>query len=110
MAAFNKFNAFVLEDLAEKAAQPRSDTLKVMLTNTAPVATQRGQVGHHRDFGRQRLHGRRDAGDAGIVRAVGGDVHAHPQQRDVHSLRRLDRAVPLRGALQRDADGRERAS
>jgi len=38
MAAFNKFNSFV-EALAEKVHDLGSDTLKVMLTNTAPVAT-----------------------------------------------------------------------
>lgn len=38
MATFNKFNAFT-EDLAEKVHNLGSDTLKVMLTNTAPVAT-----------------------------------------------------------------------
>jgi len=35
---FNKFNAF-LENLAEKVHDLGADTLKVMLTNTAPVAT-----------------------------------------------------------------------
>ena len=38
MAAFNKFQAFV-EHVAEKVHNLGSDTLKVMLTNTAPVAT-----------------------------------------------------------------------
>lgn len=38
MAAFNKFQIFV-EDLAEKIHNLGADTLKVMLTNTAPVAT-----------------------------------------------------------------------
>lgn len=38
MAAFNKFNGFV-EALAEKVHNLGSDTLKVMLTNAAPVAT-----------------------------------------------------------------------
>ena len=38
MAAYNKFNAFP-EDLAEKVHNLQSDTLKVMLTNVAPVAT-----------------------------------------------------------------------
>ena len=38
MAAFNKINAFV-ENLAEKVHNLGSDTLKVMLTNTTPVAT-----------------------------------------------------------------------
>ena len=38
MAAFNKFNAFT-ENLAEKVFDLGSDTLKVMLTNTAPSAS-----------------------------------------------------------------------
>ena len=38
MAAFNKFDSFV-EALAEKVHNLGSDTLKVMLTNTAPVAS-----------------------------------------------------------------------
>jgi hypothetical protein len=38
MSTLNKFNAFV-EDLAEKVHNLQSDTLKVMLTNVAPVAT-----------------------------------------------------------------------
>jgi len=37
MATFTKFNSFV-EALAEKVHNLGSDTLKVMLTNTAPVA------------------------------------------------------------------------
>lgn len=38
MATFNKFNCFV-EDVSEKVHNLQSDTLKVYLTNTAPVAT-----------------------------------------------------------------------
>jgi len=38
MANFNKFNAFVA-DAANKVHNLGADTLKVMLTNTAPVAT-----------------------------------------------------------------------
>lgn len=38
MATFNKFNQFV-EDVAEKVHNLGADTLKVMLTNTAPAAT-----------------------------------------------------------------------
>ena len=37
MASFNKFNAFVA-DIANKVHNLGSDTLKVMLTNTAPAA------------------------------------------------------------------------
>lgn len=38
MAAFNKFNSFV-ENLAEKVHDLGADTLKIMLTNSAPVAS-----------------------------------------------------------------------
>lgn len=38
MAAFNKFNSFV-ENIAEGVMNLGTDTLKVLLTNTAPVAT-----------------------------------------------------------------------
>jgi|SRR5262252_4594317 len=38
MVAFNKFNAFV-EDVTEKVHNLQADAVKVMLTNTAPVAT-----------------------------------------------------------------------
>lgn len=38
MATFNKFNCFV-EDLAEKVHNLGSDTLKIMLTNSAPSAS-----------------------------------------------------------------------
>jgi hypothetical protein len=38
VASFQKFNSFV-EDIAEKVHNLGADSLKVMLTNTAPVAT-----------------------------------------------------------------------
>ena len=38
IATFNKFNSFV-EDVTEKVHNLGADSLKVMLTNTAPVAT-----------------------------------------------------------------------
>jgi len=38
MAAYNKFNSFVL-DLTSKVHNLNSDALKIMLTNVAPVAT-----------------------------------------------------------------------
>jgi hypothetical protein len=38
VASYNKFNSFV-EDLAEKVHNLGADTLKVALTNTAPIAS-----------------------------------------------------------------------
>lgn len=38
MAIFNKFNKFV-EDISEKVHNLQADTLKIMLTNTVPLAT-----------------------------------------------------------------------
>jgi hypothetical protein len=38
MASFNKFDAFV-ENVAEKVHNLGADTLKILLTNVAPVAT-----------------------------------------------------------------------
>lgn len=38
MASYNKFNSFV-SDLAQKVHNLNSDTLKIMLTNTAPLAS-----------------------------------------------------------------------
>ncbi len=38
MASFNKFQIFV-EDLGKKVHNLNADTLKIMLSNTAPAAT-----------------------------------------------------------------------
>lgn len=43
MAAFNKFNVFVA-DRANKVHNLSTDTLKLALTDTAPVATQAGSI------------------------------------------------------------------
>jgi hypothetical protein len=53
VATFNKFQQFV-EDLAEKVHNLQSDTLKVLLTNTAPVATNAVKA-DLTEIGRQRL-------------------------------------------------------
>lgn len=44
MATYNKFNCFV-EDVCKKVHNLGSDNLKVMLTNTAPVATDTVKAG-----------------------------------------------------------------
>lgn len=49
MASYNKFQPFV-EDVAEKVHNLGSDTLKVMLTNTAPNATD-GQLSEITEIG-----------------------------------------------------------
>ena len=43
MVAFNKFNSFV-ENIAEGVVNLQSDTLKIFLTNTAPVASNSGRA------------------------------------------------------------------
>jgi hypothetical protein len=90
MATFQKFNAFV-ENLAEKVHNLGSDTLKVMLTNTAPVS-------------RQRLHGGRHGCHDLVIRADLGHLQAGSGGRGLHRVGRLDRAVSVFGSLQRHAD------
>ena len=106
MASFNKFNAFVA-DVANKVHNLGADTLKIMLTNTAPAAgnaikTDITEIaaGNGYAAGGSRRHRH-------VVGPIGRHLQAHRQQRDLHGLRRHDRDLPLRGHLQFDGGERQ---
>ena len=94
MASYVKFYSFV-EAMAEKVHNLGSDTLKVMLSNSAPAQSNTvkaditdisgGRYGHHDH----------------LVGAVERDVQAGRQRRRVHRERWVDRAVSVRRDLQR---------
>jgi hypothetical protein len=58
MAAFNKFNQFV-KDIANKVHNLGSDSIKIMLTDVAPVATNTVKANITDITAGERLHGRR---------------------------------------------------
>ena len=98
MASFQKFNAFVA-DVANKVHNLGADTLKILLTDTAPVATNAVKAnlteiaaGNGYAAGGTRRHHH-------VLGAVGRHLQAGRQQRDLHGIRRLDRPVPLRRHL-----------
>lgn len=80
MAAFNKFNSFV-EAMAEKSHNLGSDTLKIVLTNTAPSAsnTQLSDItqianGNGYTTGGTSMTVSSSAQTSGTYKLVGGDV------------------------------------
>lgn len=91
MATFNKFNCFV-QDVGRKVHNLDSDTLKVMLTNVAPVATNTkkadlteiaagngytagGSAAANNDFTQSSGTGKLTADDV-VFTASGGDIAA----------------------------------
>ena len=80
MAAFNKFRSFV-ENLAEKVHDLGADTLKVMLTNSAPVNTNTVKAnltdisaGNGYTAGGTAIGSITSAQTAGVYKLTGGDV------------------------------------
>lgn len=80
MAAFNKIRSFV-EDLAEKVHNLGADTLKVMLTNSAPVNTNTIKAnlteisaGNGYTAGGTAIGSITSAQTAGVYKLTGGDV------------------------------------
>lgn len=80
MATFNKFNSFV-EALAEKAHNLGADTLKVMLTNSAPIASNTVKAnlteissGNGYTAGGSTVTISASSQTAGLYKLVGGDV------------------------------------
>ena len=96
MAAFNKFDAFV-EAVAEKVHNLGTDTLKVYLSNATPSSSADAVFADLADIA------------PGNGYTAGGNVatQTSSSQTAVYRVGWLDRAVPVCGALQLDAGGRQ---
>jgi hypothetical protein len=102
MSAYNKFNSFV-EALAEKVHNLGSDTLKIALTNTAPVAGNT-QLSNITEISYTNCSSRvpttlSSSQTAGVYSLVLQDLI-------LTATGRHGRAVPLRRRLQRHRDQR----
>ena len=107
MATFTKFNPFV-EAVAEKVHNLGSDTLKVMLTNTAPVAANAVKAdlteitaGNGYTAGGNTVTITTSSQTAGLYSLIGSDVTFGPMTGSVGPLRyaALYNSTPAAGNL-----------
>ena len=107
MATFTKFNPFV-EAVAEKVHNLGSDTLKVMLTNTAPVAANAVKAdlteitaGNGYTAGGNTVTITTSSQTAGLYSLIGSDVTFGPMTGSVGPLRyaAIYNSTPVAGNL-----------